>query len=80
MAVLDPRELGEQCDFCGQRYLAVYSVPDEVWQRIKMPAKPVGAGLLCPTCADFRARRAGIFLEWTARVNIDAGEEKRNAV
>lgn len=70
----DPREEGERCDRCGKRYPTVYSIPDDIWERVKPFGAPVGAGLLCPECVDWQARRLGIFLEWKANVNIDASE------
>lgn len=39
-------------------------VPDSVWRAIS--PKVNGGGLLCMECAEFRARRLGIFLLWQA--------------
>jgi len=57
----------EKCFSCGKRYPTVYSVPDEVWEQIN-PTTTHGAGLLCPQCADKRARERGIILYWSCGV------------
>lgn len=62
---------GEHCQACGKQYETVYYLSDDVWERIKPENEPTthgdfGAGLLCPTCADQRARQKGIFLYWEA--------------
>lgn len=56
----------EKCQNCGVRYLFVYWVADEVWPYITPKPENLEAGLLCPICADTRARRVGIELEWYA--------------
>lgn len=56
-------ELGEVCSACHDPYLTVYLLPDEVWDQIA-----AGASLLCPSCADARARKLGIELYWEAEV------------
>lgn len=57
---------GERCQVCGIRYLTWYSVPDEVWALITPKTENLAAGLLCPTCADGRARSSGLTLYWRA--------------
>ena len=57
----DPRLRGEKCQQCGKRYLTIYALPDEIWEKIAD-----GKNLLCPTCADKLAREAGIQLYWAA--------------
>jgi hypothetical protein len=60
---------GEKCQACGQTYATVYWLPDDVWACITpVPLQAEGAGLLCPPCADKRARAAGIELFWGAGV------------
>jgi len=54
----------EHCQVCGKGYLTIYQVPDEIWKRIT--PKEGEAGLLCPECADTRARVLGIELYWSA--------------
>ena len=54
---------GELCAACQDRYLTVYRLPDPVWDEIS-----AGANLLCPDCADARARKLGIELYWEATV------------
>jgi len=56
---------GEHCQVCRREYTIVYSVPDDVWRKITPKAGE--AGLLCPECADRRARGQGIHLMWRAR-------------
>ena len=57
---------GEHCQICGEGYATVYYLDDDVWEKIKPPGKSKGAGLLCPKCADERAREHGIVLYWNA--------------
>jgi len=38
------------CQYCGRRYRVDLNVPDHIWERIKPPRKPEGAGLLCGAC------------------------------
>ncbi len=38
------------CQQCGRRYRVDLLVTDSVWERIKPPGKPEGAGLLCGAC------------------------------
>ena len=56
----------EHCQACGKEYLIVYSVPDEVWERIT--PKKDEAGLLCVECANQRAWGVGISLYWSAGI------------
>jgi hypothetical protein len=63
---------GDQCDICGRRYRENFSIPDEVWELIG----PLGMrkeGYLCLSCADYRARKCGIVLEWRASVRTKKG-------
>ncbi len=55
----------EQCQICGKKYETVYSVPNEIWERI-IP-KEGEAGLLCIECADMSADVLGIKLYWSAK-------------
>jgi len=55
---------GEKCQCCGERYLTVYRLPDTIWDSII--GHKTRAGLLCPVCADEKAREAGITLYWEA--------------
>lgn len=64
--LFDNSFLGEFCGCCGQRYDTVYEVPDFIWKKI---ASRRGQ-LLCPRCADSRARDAGIHLYWGAFPDI----------
>ena len=57
---------GERCQCCGERYLTVYRLPDELWARITPRPESPGGGLLCPACADERARELGVLLVWSA--------------
>lgn len=57
---------GEVCQDCGIGYDTVYWLPDEVWAAITPAPETPEAGLLCPVCAEHRARQAGIDLRWTA--------------
>lgn len=41
---------GCTCHGCGQTFRVDIMVPDDIWDRIRPPHKPAGAGLLCPTC------------------------------
>jgi len=41
---------GTLCQGCGQIFFMDLIVPDELWEQIKPPQKPKGAGLLCPSC------------------------------
>ena len=50
------KQESELCDRCGKRYLAIYSVPDRIWQNLHMMTP---AGLLCMMCADTIARKLG---------------------
>ena len=59
-------EEGEKCQKCGEHYLTVYRVPDEVWKVITPKPYAPGAGLLCPLCAESLSRAAGITLYWEA--------------
>jgi hypothetical protein len=56
---------GERCQACRRAYLTVYDLPDAIWSAITPSAHPHG-GLLCPACADERARSVGLLLYWTA--------------
>lgn len=38
------------CQHCGGRYRVDLIVPDHIWEKIKPPGKPEGAGLLCGVC------------------------------
>ena len=38
------------CQSCGRKYRVDLLVPDELWEKIKPPDKPKGAGLLCGIC------------------------------
>ena len=57
----------EICQLCGLEYETVYQVPDDVWNIIK-PTRYEGGGLLCPTCADRRARSMGLILFWSCAI------------
>lgn len=59
---------GEECQSCWKYYTTVYWLPDDVWACITPRPLQEGAGLLCPPCADKRARAAGIDLFWGAGV------------
>ncbi len=48
---------GCRCNACGKTYCVDLVVPDELWERIKPDGKPVGAGLLCPSCIGTRIER-----------------------
>ncbi len=61
--------IGEQCDICGARYRLLYSIPKEIWLQISPQNKR--EGYLCPTCADFRARKLGIELYFKAEARND---------
>ncbi len=54
----------EHCQVCGKEYSIVYSVPNEIWDKIT--PKEGHAGLLCIECADKRAKELGIELYWSA--------------
>lgn len=54
----------EKCSCCGQRYDTVYELPSFIWRRI------ASRQLLCPTCADSRARDKGIHLYWGALPDV----------
>lgn len=54
---------GELCGVCQERYRTVYRLPDPVWDEISG-----GVSLLCPKCADKRARALDIELCWEATV------------
>lgn len=58
---------GECCQACGVVYSTVYWLPDDVWAVITPRPENVRAGLLCLFCAERRAQRAGIRLEWKAK-------------
>lgn len=66
------RNNGELCQCCGDRYETVYRVPNEVWKQIAPNPETIGddpghyGGLLCPDCADSRARESGAVLFWEA--------------
>jgi hypothetical protein len=49
--------IGCKCQRCSQYYTADLMVSDEVWECIKPEGKPVGGGLLCPTCMMERAQK-----------------------
>jgi len=66
--------VSETCQACRKSYETVYRVPADVWEKIKPGGKPAGAGLLCPLCADIRAREAGIDLFWEARLTPSLDE------
>lgn len=38
------------CQDCGKNYTVDLIIPDKLWEEIKPPAKPEGAGLLCGAC------------------------------
>lgn len=57
-------ERGELCGACQERYQTIYLVPDKVWDQIAG-----GTNLLCPKCADARARKLGVELYWEAEVD-----------
>lgn len=63
--------MSEHCYICKRKYDFVYSVPDEVWEKIS-PVPVDGfksGGLLCIECANTRADKHGIILFWSAGVN-----------
>ena len=60
----DTRELGELCCYCQRRYLTVYRIPDEGWERIT--GRKDGRGLLCPACCDALMKEAGLNPYWEA--------------
>ena len=39
-----------KCQGCGDQYNYDLIVPDDLWEIIKPPNKPEGAGLLCGIC------------------------------
>lgn len=39
-----------KCQHCGRYYCVDLIVPDHIWERIKPPGKPEGAGLMCGVC------------------------------
>jgi len=43
-------EDGTLCQGCGRIYVMDLIVPDDLWESVKPPQKPKGAGLLCPQC------------------------------
>lgn len=53
---------GCRCQDCGKAYRTDLLVSADVWEKIKPEGKPVGGGLLCPTCIMDRASDLGI---WT---------------
>ena len=63
--MIDVREFGEKCQKCGSRYLTVYYVSDDLWQRVT--GIKDGSGLYCPNCFDKMAREKHIELYWTAK-------------
>ena len=58
--------MSEHCQHCGDGYDTVYYVDDDSWEKIKPAGKAKGAGLLCPKCAEKRAREKSIILYWSA--------------
>lgn len=58
--------MSELCQNCECYYDTVFRVPDDVWE--KLIGHEGGRGLLCPTCCDLLARRAGLELYWEAAV------------
>ena len=70
---------GEQCQDCGVHYMTVYHVPANVWSVIRPnkddPDESIYGGLLCPSCADRRAREAGIALYFEASIDWWISEE-----
>lgn len=58
---MDFRELGCKCQGCGRRYQGDLLVEDGVWEKIKPKGKPIGAGLLCPSCIVSRVVDKGIY-------------------
>jgi hypothetical protein len=38
------------CQKCGRQFKVDFLVPDDVWEKMKPPGKPIGAGLLCGHC------------------------------
>ena len=61
-----PQFDGETCQACGAGYETVYWLPDDLWVLVTPKPDNPYAGLLCPSCADARARVAGVELAWTA--------------
>lgn len=66
----------EKCASCGRGYRIIYRVPDDIWARIAPDKDSLGdhpehqgGGLLCPLCADERARELGIRLVFDADVD-----------
>lgn len=47
---------GCTCHGCGRKYLVDFLVPDELWQRLGMPAE---SGLLCGSCIANRIEALG---------------------
>ena len=45
---------GCSCQSCRKVFTADLLVPDDVWEVIKPEGKPIGSGILCPTCVTTR--------------------------
>ena len=58
--------MSEMCMDCGLSYDTVYCIPDEIWKLITGRAN--SSGLLCPICADKKARAIDIILYWEAGI------------
>jgi len=74
-------EKAERCQCCEMMYATVYRVPNDVWAKIAPQPEQLGeypehqfGGLLCISCADARARGAGIILYWDST----AGDWREN--
>jgi len=65
----------ERCQNCGNHYLAVYSVPDSVWEKVS-PRRSHG-GLLCLDCCDNLARDMGLSITWEGKVGRSLGGDSR---
>ena len=45
---------GCTCQSCGVIFYKDLIVPDDIWEEIKPRGKPIGSGLLCPSCQIYR--------------------------
>jgi len=61
-------------------YVEVYQLPDEIWHKITPKPGNPEAGLLCPRCADIRAREQGVVLYWEAGNRQFPTQKKENGM
>ncbi len=69
----------EHCQDCGKKYNTVYTVPDDVWEKIT--PEEGEDGFLCIECADKRAYNIGVVFFWcVSEINrINDKNVKNNA-